>query len=250
MNASRNLRLGCASTLALALITAVVAAPQPMFRSFVAPSIVRESLKVSAPCAKILERLPPEKYLALSIDAPSIGAPKGGEQRPSSIVAWPWQEHGTPARTHESVPPPELHPYGWQISYTDRWFECEGGGQRLVCLRAPRGTLLFRPLDTPDYASIAHGDDNACACVSWRKVDDSCEIRVNPVPFVAKRTVPPNAMNLAHGQTEGWLPFVAFAPEHWMDALCHELARLGGAQASACVKSVTPNDTIFARWAF
>jgi hypothetical protein len=231
-----------AIAIAFGVIVALVAAPPGTFRAFVAPPVVRESLTLDMPCKTVVDQLPVGEYLAFG--------PKAFSE-PASVVESAVREW--PPRTVE--PEPQFisgEPLGFEISYGQRWFDCASRGGRSICLVAPHSSLMFTPGDTIHYSAIQHRDAGqfACACVSWRDAGGGCAVQLEPVPFIAWRTVPPNAMNLAHGQTSGRLPFVAFAPEHWMDALCHELARVGGAQTSACVKSVTPNDTIFARWAF
>ena len=55
-------------------------------------------------------------------------------------------------------------------------------------------------------------------------------------------------LGLAHGYTVSVLTFTAYAPEHLMDALCAEVARLGGTDPSRCVKTIERNDTKFDRW--
>ncbi len=66
--------------------------------------------------------------------------------------------------------------------------------------------------------------------------------------FEGRREALANLLGLAHGYVNGTLGFVGFAPEHLMDALCFEVARLGVTDPRRCEKTVELNDTSFERW--
>lgn len=144
----------------------------------------------------------------------------------------------------------DLARFPWARDYVSSSSECLAENEREVRFAATSelGTLFVRT-DTPRFRDLGVAtDDEVEACIRLDPREAGCRVTVTPAVFEGRRRSLPRLLGLAHGYSESTLSFVAFAPEHLMDALCSELARLSGRSADSCVKTITPNNTAYEHW--